>query len=77
MVKTREIRNMTLDEIQQRLSDTQEELANLEFQLETHQLDDTSRVTHTRRDIARLKTVLREIELGIRKPLSQEEREEA
>ena len=77
MIKMNEIKNMTLNEIQQRLNDTEEELANLKFQLATHQLDDSSRVTHTHRDVARLKTVLREIELGTRKPLSQLESEEA
>ena len=77
MIKMHEIKNMTLSEIQQQLSDTEEELANLKLQLATHQLDDSSRVTHTRRDVARLKTVLHEIETGARKPIDQQEREGA
>ncbi len=73
MLKMREINNLTLDEIKRKLNDTAEELSNLEFQLATHQLDDTSRVNHTRKDVARIKTVLKEIELGKRKPLGSDE----
>ena len=69
----REINNLTLGEINQRLLDSEEELSNLEFQLATHQLDDTSRVKQARRDVARLITVLHEIENGKRTPLSQGE----
>ena len=74
MIKMREINNLTLDEIKQRLIDSEEEMLNLEFQLATHQLDDTSRIKQARRGVARLKTVLHEIEIGKRKPLSQGEK---
>ncbi len=77
MIKMREIRNLTRKEIEQRLMDSTEEMANLRFQLSTHQLDDTSRVKIIRRDMARLKTVLREFDLGKRKPLIETEGEEA
>jgi len=67
----REINNLTKTEIEQRLKDSKEELENLKFQLSTHQLDDTSQVKIIRRDVARLITVLKEFDLGKRKPLQQ------
>ena len=72
MVKMREIANMTRAEIENRLKETEEELSNLSFQLATHQLDNTDRVRLVRRDVARIKTVLREFDLGLRQPLEQD-----
>jgi large subunit ribosomal protein L29 len=72
MVKMREIANMTRAEIENRLKETEEELSNLSFQLATHQLDNTDRVRLVRRDAARIKTVLREFDLGLRQPLEQD-----
>jgi large subunit ribosomal protein L29 len=72
MVKMREIANMTRAEIENRLKETEEELSNLNFQLATHQLDNTDRVRLVRRDVARIKTVLREFDLGLRQPLEQD-----
>ena len=66
----REINNLTGEEINQRLRDAEEELANLKFQHATHQLDNTLKVRIARRDVARLKTVMHEIKLGIRQPIN-------
>ena len=55
----------------QHLDDALEELQNLRFQHATHQLDNPLRIRMVRRDIARLITVLHEIELGIRRPIKQ------
>jgi len=65
-MKMDEIRQMPLDEIKIRLEDTEEELSNLIFQLALHQLDNPLKVRNLRRDVARLKTVIREFELGLR-----------
>lgn len=73
MIKMREIVNMTKPEIERRLVEAESELSNLRFQLATHQLDNPKRVTIVRRDVARLRTVLKEIDLGIRKPLAETE----
>jgi len=62
-MEAREIRAMATEEIQRKLGDTQEELFNLRFQWSTRQLKDTNRLTLVQRDIARLKTILREREL--------------
>ena len=67
-MKIDEINQMPAEEIKQRLEDVTEELQNLRFQHATHQLDNPLRLRALRKDIARLKTVLKEYELGIRKP---------
>ncbi len=62
-MEAHEIRAMATKEIQLRLDETREELFNLRFQWSTRQLKDTNRLTQVQRDIARLKTILREREL--------------
>ena len=63
-MEAREIRAMATEEIQRKLGETQEELFNLRFQWSTRQMKDTNRLTQVQRDIARLKTILRERELA-------------
>jgi large subunit ribosomal protein L29 len=70
-MKTDEITQLPEEEIKQRLEDSLDELQNLKFQHATHQLDNPLQIRTVRRDIARLRTVLHEIELGIRKPVKQ------
>jgi large subunit ribosomal protein L29 len=62
-MKAHEIRVMTSDELVQQLDDAYEELFNLRFQFSTGQLENFNRLTEVKRDIARLKTILREREL--------------
>ena len=59
-----EIRGMATEEVRRKLDETHEELFNLRFQWSTRQLKDTNRLTQVRRDVARLKTILRERELA-------------
>lgn len=66
-MKMYEIRELPLKELRLRLEDAVEELANLRFQLATHQLDNPMKVRLARKTVARLKTLIREYELGIRK----------
>ena len=61
-----EIRQMSPSEIEQLLRDKREALSNLQMQLVTRQLDNPLLIRRARRDVAQLKTVLREQELGIR-----------
>lgn len=58
-----ELRSLTSAEIGQKLDESYEELFNLRFQRATGQLKNTARKSQLRREIARLKTVLREREL--------------
>ncbi|MFB0534244.1 MAG: 50S ribosomal protein L29 [Anaerolineae bacterium] len=62
-MKAQEVRAMTSDELAQRLGDAYEELFNLRFQFSTGQLENFNRLTEVKRDIARLKTIVREREL--------------
>jgi large subunit ribosomal protein L29 len=59
-MKSKEVRDLTDDELRQKETDLEEELFNLRFQFFTGQLDNTARLTDVRRDVARVKTVLRE-----------------
>jgi len=58
-----ELRDMTMVELEARLADAKEELFNLRFQLATNQLDNTARLGEVKREIARLRTVMREAEI--------------
>jgi large subunit ribosomal protein L29 len=70
-LKPRDIREMTLTEITMKLSDLEEELFNLRFRNAMKQLDDPLRIRIVKRDVARLKAIIREHELGIRKIASE------
>ncbi len=59
-----EIREMTNDEIHGRVAELQEELFRLRFRSATQQLESTALLTSLRRDVARLKTILRQRELA-------------
>ena len=54
-----EIRGMTADQLQEQLLSLKKEQFNLRFQAATGQLEKTHRVNQIRKDIARIKTVLR------------------
>ncbi len=64
-MKPHEIRAMTDDEIRAKLDELYRELFNLRIQKAIGQVKNTARFKEIRRDIARLKTILRERELGI------------
>mgnify|MGYP000946548971 FL=1 len=66
-MKVNEIRQMTDQELNRELLDLKNELFNLRFQLATGQLDNPMRIKTVRKDIARVKTIIRERELGIGK----------
>lgn len=59
-----ELRELSTGDVEQRLVETREELFNLRFQHATGQLDNYRRLRQVRRDIARIKAILRERELA-------------
>ena len=65
-----EIRDLADSELLSRLGESKEELFNLRFQVATGQLDNNRRLHDVRRDIARIYTVMRERELGIKRETS-------
>jgi large subunit ribosomal protein L29 len=62
-MKAEEIRALSNDEIMNRLDEAHEEMLNLRFQHGVGQLANPSRMRIVRKDMARLKTILREREL--------------
>ena len=62
-----EIQDLPLEELKNRLEDLEIELSNLRFQQATHQINNPLLIRSTRRNIARIKTIMSEHEKGIRK----------
>ena len=62
-----ELRDLTVDELHQKLAEIKRKLFNVRFQVTTGQQDNTASMKLAKRDIARIKTVLRERELGLKK----------
>jgi large subunit ribosomal protein L29 len=56
-LRARDLRDLTDDELEQRLADTRQELFNLRFQAATGALENTARVRLAKREIARILTV--------------------
>ena len=63
-MKAAEIRALRTEEIQAKLDEAHKAIFNLGFQAASGQLEDFNRVTALRRDVARMKTILRERELA-------------
>ena len=59
-LKARDLRDLSNDELAQRLAETRQELFNLRFQSATGALENTTRLKLTRREIARILTVRNE-----------------
>ena len=59
-----EIREKSMSELQDLLKDKQEELFNLRFKHAINQLDNPMLLVAVKKDIARIKTIIREIELN-------------
>ena len=59
-----DIRDLSVEEIQDKITDAREELFRLRFRSATQQLENPSLIKSLRRDIARMRTILRERELN-------------
>lgn len=64
MMKANEIRELTADELNAKLASLKKDLFNLRLQHATNQLDNTNKIAEVKRDIARVNTVLRELQLA-------------
>ncbi|MGN0450631.1 MAG: 50S ribosomal protein L29 [Acutalibacteraceae bacterium] len=62
-MNAKEIRQNTLPELNEQLTKLKEELFNLRFQLAINQLENPMRIVAVKKDIARIKTVIRENEI--------------
>lgn len=63
-MKANELRELSTAELLEKEAEFKEELFNLRFQLATGQLEDTAAIKRVRKNIARVKTVLRQAELA-------------
>ncbi|HVM33618.1 MAG TPA: 50S ribosomal protein L29 [bacterium] len=66
-MKSKEVREFNIDQLKQQLISKEEELFNLKIQLSTKQLENPMKIREARRNVARLKTILREKEKGTKK----------
>lgn len=64
-MKAKEVRELTSQELTQKLDNLKGDLFNLRFQLATGQLENPMRIRQVRKDIARVKTIMRERELKV------------
>ena len=62
-MKIEDLRKLTTEELQEKIKESKEELFNLRFQQATGTLENPARIHELRKDVARLKTVLREREI--------------
>jgi|TARA_B100000959_G_scaffold44552_1_gene45011 large subunit ribosomal protein L29 len=65
-MKKNELNDMTVSELEVKLKDDLDSLQNFRFQKALQQLEDPSQLRNVKKEIAQLKTVLREYDLGIR-----------
>ena len=68
-----DLNDMTNVDLEEKLREAKEELFNLRFQAATGQLESHGRLRTVKRDIARIYTVVRERELGIRQAPGSED----
>jgi large subunit ribosomal protein L29 len=72
MTKIKDLRELNLDELDQRLIESKYELFNLRFQVATGKQDNSSRLGHVRKEIARIATLLREREIEAAEAAAEE-----
>ncbi|HJF51340.1 50S ribosomal protein L29 [Butyricicoccus pullicaecorum] len=63
-MKAKEIREMSAAELETKIAELKKDLFNLRLQHATNQLDNTNKISEVKRDIARVNTVLRELQLA-------------
>ncbi|MFC1786013.1 50S ribosomal protein L29 [Candidatus Neomarinimicrobiota bacterium] len=71
-MKISELNEIQKPELETKLQDNLDALQNLRFQKALQQLSDPQQIRYLRREIAQIKTVLREYEIGIRKDLAED-----
>ena len=64
MMKTKELRELSVEQLNEKIFELKKDLFNLRLAHATNQLDNPTKIADVKRDIARIKTVLRERELA-------------
>tara|TARA_B100001778_G_scaffold187358_1_gene154285 strand:- start:552 stop:752 length:201 start_codon:yes stop_codon:yes gene_type:complete len=65
MAKKKKYSEMTIQELNVELMEVKSSLFNFRFQKSMQQLEHPQKITHTKKEIARIKTFIRKLELGI------------
>ena len=65
MAKKKKYSEMTIDELNVQLIEVKSSLFNFRFQKSMQQLEHPQKISHTKKEIARIKTFIRKLELGI------------
>ena len=67
MAKKKNIRDMNIDQLNIELNNLNDSLLNFRFQKALQQLEHPQKLRHVKKNVARVKTFIRELELGIKK----------
>jgi large subunit ribosomal protein L29 len=65
LAKAQDLRDMTVEELDDELAERRQELFNLRFQAATGAVENTARLKHAKREIARILTIRNEREAGL------------
>ena len=65
MMKAKELKNLSVEELTKKLDELKKDLFMLRMQLATNQLDNPMQISAVKKDIARVKTIIREKETNI------------
>ena len=65
MMKAKELKNLSVEELNKKLGELKKDLFMLRMQLATNQLDNPMQISAVKKDIARVKTIIREKETKI------------
>ena len=65
-MKKQDLNDLTVSDIDEKLKDNEEGLQNLRFQKALQQLENPIKINHLKKEIAQLKTIKREFDLGLR-----------
>ena len=65
-MKKQDLNKLSVEELKAKLKDNNDSIMNMRFQKALQQLEHPKQITKIRREIAQIKTVLREFDLGIR-----------
>ncbi len=67
MAKKKDIKDLTLEELNKKLIELNDSMLNYRFQKTLQQLEDPKQINQNKKDVARVKTFIRQFELGLRK----------
>tara|TARA_A100001388_G_C28762680_1_gene498734 strand:- start:629 stop:832 length:204 start_codon:yes stop_codon:yes gene_type:complete len=67
MAKKKNLKDLSLDELNKKLIELNDSMLNFRFQKTLQQLEDPKQINQNRKDIARVKTFIKQFELGLKK----------